>query len=93
MLHARSDYNRIQDPSGKIPADEPVMLFRAQDECFTEVCEFYARRLLEKYGNRKREMAYMILKHADLGAAWPVHKEPDLPESADKVLEQGYRKL
>lgn len=31
MKHARSDYNRIQDPEGKIPEDEPVFLLRAQD--------------------------------------------------------------
>lgn len=31
MIHAREDYNRIQDPSGKIPEDEPVFLIRGQD--------------------------------------------------------------
>lgn len=31
MKHAREDYNRIQDPEGKIPADEPVFLLRAKD--------------------------------------------------------------
>jgi hypothetical protein len=31
MKHARADYDRIQDPARLIPADEPVMLFRAQD--------------------------------------------------------------
>ena len=31
MLHAREDYQRIQDPDDKIGEDEPVMLFRAQD--------------------------------------------------------------
>lgn len=31
MRHARPDYNRIQDPTGKIPADEPVFLIRGQD--------------------------------------------------------------
>jgi hypothetical protein len=31
MLHARNDYNRIQDPEGKIPEREPVFLLRAQD--------------------------------------------------------------
>ena len=31
MRHARRDYNRIQDPAGKIPADEPVFLVRGQD--------------------------------------------------------------
>lgn len=32
MLHARSDYNRIQDPAGVIPADEPVFLIRGKDK-------------------------------------------------------------
>lgn len=31
MKHARHDYDRIQDPSGAIPADEPVFLLRGQD--------------------------------------------------------------
>lgn len=31
MKHARDDYNRIQDPAGKIPEDEPVFLIRGQD--------------------------------------------------------------
>ena len=31
MIHARKDYNRIQDPMGIIPEDEPVFLLRAQD--------------------------------------------------------------
>lgn len=29
MKHAGEDYNRIQDPENKIPADEPVFLLRA----------------------------------------------------------------
>lgn len=33
MLHARDDYQRIQDPEGKIPQDEPVFLIRGQDAC------------------------------------------------------------
>ena len=47
MLHARSDYNRIQDPavndpsllsegSTPIAADEPVFLVRASDQAFKE---------------------------------------------------------
>lgn len=31
MKHARSDYDRIQDPAGLIPDDEPVFLIRGQD--------------------------------------------------------------
>lgn len=32
MKHARSDYDHIQDPTGKIPKDEPVFLLRGQDK-------------------------------------------------------------
>lgn len=31
MIHAREDYQRIQDPAGMIPPDEPVFLIRGQD--------------------------------------------------------------
>lgn len=31
MKHARPDYNRIQDPLGLIPEDEPVFLLRGKD--------------------------------------------------------------
>jgi len=31
MIHARDDYNRIQDPENKIGQDEPVFLIRAKD--------------------------------------------------------------
>lgn len=31
MKHAREDYDRIQDPRGLIPEDEPVFLLRGQD--------------------------------------------------------------
>src|SRR6188768_3876999 len=32
MRHAREDYQRMQDPAGLIPDDEPVFLIRGQDE-------------------------------------------------------------
>lgn len=32
MIHARDDYNRIQDPAGRIGEDEPVFLIRAKDQ-------------------------------------------------------------
>lgn len=41
MIHARPDYNRIQDPENKIGEDEPVVLFRAQDKHFGSVLKFY----------------------------------------------------
>jgi hypothetical protein len=42
MKHARPDYDRIQDPAGRIPADEPVLLFRAQDKHAAAVARFHA---------------------------------------------------
>lgn len=43
MIHARNDYQRIQDPQSKIPADEPVFLLRAQDSTAAEVVRFWVR--------------------------------------------------
>lgn len=77
MKHARADYKRIQDPSGKIPDDEPVLLLRAQD-CFAGVTlRFYAARLEAGFGDPK--MVEMVRRHADLMDAWPFKKTPDLP--------------
>jgi len=42
MLHAREDYNRIQDPLHLIPEDEPVFLIRAQDICAPDVVYYWA---------------------------------------------------
>lgn len=43
MRHAREDYNRIQDPEGKIPDDEPVFLLRGRDPLAFKAVMFYAR--------------------------------------------------
>ena len=42
MKHGREDYDRIQDPEDKIPADEPVFLLRAQDLCAPAAVEAWA---------------------------------------------------
>lgn len=58
MIHAREDYNRIQDPAldnpellkeGATPIgkDEPVILFRAQDKFFIRIVEAYIDLLAE----------------------------------------------
>jgi hypothetical protein len=44
MKHARHDYNRIQDPAGLIPDDEPVFLIRAQDATATWVIAEWIKR-------------------------------------------------
>ena len=44
MIHAREDYNRIQDPENKIPESEPVFLLRATDVLAPGIVEEWARR-------------------------------------------------
>lgn len=78
MIHARDDYNRIQDPAGKIPADEPVFLLRAQDKLACEAVAYYAS-LCEQA--QAPEMASKARAHADRMAAWPTKKVPDLPSA------------
>ena len=41
MKHLREDYDRIQDPAGKIGEDEPVFLLRAQDKAFPAMLQSY----------------------------------------------------
>lgn len=47
MIHARDDYNRIQDPKGSIPDNEPVFLIRGQDVVAPDVVEFWATKAHE----------------------------------------------
>jgi hypothetical protein len=72
MRHARDDYNRIQDPAGLIPEDEPVFLLRGQDR--------HAAHMLRHYATlcQDQEMARLTLEQAERMEAWPRHKEPDL---------------
>lgn len=78
MIHARPDYNRFQDPENKIPEDEPVMLFRAQDIHFIRILKHY-QFLLRKSKNGK--VANAVRKHEELSIKWMqnnIVKEPDL---------------
>ena len=45
MKHARPDYDRIQDPAGLIPDDEPVFLLRGQDMAAPETVEVWALKV------------------------------------------------
>ena len=80
MKHAREDYNRFQDPENKIPEDEPVMLFRAQDRHFIRVLKYYAD-MLDAAMNK--EVAKAVRRHIEDAKIYRVKKgviikEPDL---------------
>lgn len=81
MKHARPDYERFQDPAGKIPADEPVMLFRAQDKHFIPLLSLYAGRLMAD-PDTDEDIIAAVWRHIDLAKAWQLEngcKTPDLP--------------
>lgn len=80
MIHAREDYNRIQDPAGKIPDDEPVFLLRAQDELACIAVAFYADLCTRR---QAPEVAAKAWEHANKMREWPVKKIPDLTPNAE----------
>lgn len=76
MKHAREDYNRIQDPHGLIPEDEPVFLLRAQDQLACKAVAYYASLCTMV---QAPEVAAKARAHSSLMASWPKKKVPDLP--------------
>lgn len=78
MIHAREDYQRIQDPSEEIPEDEPVFLIRGQDEVGWMAVEAWAN-LAEAAGARS-DIVFMARTHAFKMMEWAAKKTPDLPE-------------
>ena len=74
MLHARKDYNRIQDPEGKFGKDEPVFLVRAQDVLSVKAMEAWAEAAhfegLLKNDARLQEMAAMVYEHIAKTIRW-----------------------
>lgn len=83
MIHARTDYDRIQDPAGKIAADEPVMLFRAHDVLFPAIAAKYAELL--RLHNADQNLIAAALAHESLARKWQRQngcKLPDMPPEA-----------
>ena len=75
MLHARTDYNRIQDPAGLIPVDEPVFLLRAQDKIAWHIVKIYGW-CAELAG--LHDIARVTKDWSNVMRDWPVKKNPDL---------------
>jgi len=88
MLHARKDYQRIQDPalenpdlipngSTPIAADEPVFLLRAKDKTASQIVRAWAKAQLD-YKDFDPEAVKLALDHADLMDQWPTKKTADV---------------
>lgn len=83
MKHARKDYDRIQDPAGLIPEDEPVFLIRSKDLVGPEAVRAWAR--LAKREGADFSIVNRAFAHAERMETWQmVHgaKVPDMPEGS-----------
>lgn len=83
MIHARDDYNRIQDPARKIGADEPVFLVRAQDKSAPATLRFWAEENHRNGGDAA--LSELAEAHADAMEEWQrnhFNKPADLTPNA-----------
>lgn len=78
MLHGRQDYNRIQDPAGLIPENEPVFLVRGQDILGASTARFWADEA-ELSQKVDAKLISVVRGLADKMEAWPRKKIPDMP--------------
>ena len=79
MKHAREDYNHIQDESGRIRADEPVFLIRAQDSTAPQALRAYA--IIAAAHGASTELTDSVQRHARAMEEWQRvngKKTPDL---------------
>lgn len=91
MIHARPDYNRIQDPAGKIGDDEPVFLIRGQDKSGPSTLRFWADNNLALGGDP--ELSRLAREHAIAMESWQQHhkaKAADLPKLTHVCGSQGF---
>lgn len=80
MKHSRPDYNRIQDPAGLIPADEPVFLLRGQDVYAPDILREYASRIYDR-GKGNVEASNEIFAQAAAMETWQKEHGSKLPDA------------
>lgn len=86
MKHARSDYDRFQDPAGLIPDDEPVFLLRGQDKLAPGVVRAWADRA-SLAGDVDFALVTAVRRHADAMEHWQATRGFKTPDAPADVLE------
>lgn len=84
MIHARKDYQRIQDPANKIPEHEPVFLLRGQDMLAPATMAFWVLQYRMKGGDP--EVIKMVEGHIAAVLDFQSHngnKLADVPNLTD----------
>lgn len=85
MKHAREDYNRIQDPEGKIPENEPVFLIRGQD--LAAPATLYAYAVFAAKNGASDDLITATLQQARRMEKWQrevARKTPDLDNDKEQ---------
>jgi len=85
MIHARSDYNRIQDPAGLIGDDEPVFLLRAKDLFAPDTLRFWARMVQESNTDGSHELALSVNNFADFMNEWQKKNGFKIPDTPNDI--------
>ena len=95
MIHARADYDRMQDPALKDPSmlsagsspiaeDEPVFLVRASDQAFVATLEAWAAAHAEAGGDAA--LAGAARAHIVLAKAWQKANRCKIADAPDGVF-------
>lgn len=95
MIHARSDYNRIQDPALSDPSllsegstpfaeDEPVFLVRASDQAFASTVAAWMKAHIEAGGNPA--MVIAVASHLGRAIAWQEKNRRKVADAPADVL-------
>lgn len=92
MIHARPDYQNIQDNDtpierDPIPDNEPVFLLRAQDRHAAATVRYWAS-LVGGADGMRNAVTKSAMEHADLMDAWPKKKQPGAPVSEGLLDEE-----
>lgn len=95
MIHARTDYDRMQDPalkdlsllatgSSPIAEDEPVFLVRASDQAFVTTLEAWAAAHIEAGGDSA--LAGAVRVHIVKAKVWQKANRCKIADAPDEVL-------
>lgn len=86
MIHARKDYQCIQDTTGgtSIASDEPVFLLRAKDLIAPEIVRAWAFKLRLLDGDI--DTVNKVLEHADKMEKWQFENARKLPDTPKDQL-------
>lgn len=88
MLHARPDYDRIQDPANIITKDEPVFLLRAQDVTAAAVVDKWADLNAAMRGDET--LIQFARDHAKRMREWHKRKAADITPEQEATSDDGY---